>query len=99
MANFDVTLSTMTETATNVRTQTENFRTAVEELIAATDELTTSSEGWMSEGSEIFAENAHAMRDWFEQMCGILDEYAAALDQSRDAYQEADETSAKQFKV
>ena len=98
MAEFEVVLSNMTESASKIREYCENFRTAADELKSATETLTTSADGWSSEASQIFNENIGQAHQWMTQMSEIVNEFATALDKSREAYQTADETSAKQFK-
>ena len=97
MAEFEVVLSSMTDTAGKVRQYCEDFRTAANELKDATAELTSSAEGWNGEASQIFNENIVQANTWMTEMSALVDEFAAALDKARETYQTADETSAKQF--
>lgn len=97
MAQFDVTLSSMEEAANNIRTHSEEFKTTADELKTATENLTTSSEGWDSEASKIFNDNIAEAHRWMTEMSGVVEEFAAMLDKSREAYETADLTSAKNF--
>lgn len=97
MPKFDVTLSSMTEAATNIRNHGEEFKTAADELKTATENLTTSSEGWSSEASQIFNENIAEAHQWMTEMSAIVEEYSQMLEKARDTYENADITSAKNF--
>ena len=98
MAEFDVTLSSMTEAATNIRTYCDDFKSTADELKQATETLTTSSDGWDSEASKIFNENIGEAHRWMSEMAAIIDEYAAMLDKAAQTYQDADQASAKNFR-
>ena len=98
MAEFEVVLSNMSESAGKIREYCENFKTTADELKSATETLTTSADGWSSEASQMFNENIAQAHQWLTQMSELVNEFAAALDKSRETYQSADETSAKQFK-
>lgn len=98
MAEFTVTLSEMTQSASKVREYCQNFKDAADKLKSATNELTSSSEGWDSEASKVFNENIEQAHKWLTQMSELVNEFAKAIDQSRETYQTTDETSAKLFK-
>lgn len=97
MAEFDVTLSSMTEAAGNIRTYCDEFQSTADELKSATETLTTSSDGWNSEASQIFNENIVEAHRWLTEMANLVNEYAATLDKARDTYETADVTAAKNF--
>lgn len=98
MAEFDVTISSMTDAASNIRTYCEEFKTTADELKQATNTLTTSSDGWDSEASKIFNDNIEEAHRWMSEMSAIVDEYAAMLDKAAETYTDADQASAKNFK-
>ncbi|MBQ8088417.1 MAG: PPE domain-containing protein [Clostridia bacterium] len=97
MAEFQVTLSDLTNAASKMRQFIEDFKNAANELNSATQTLTTSADGWDAESSKIFAENIQEANKWMQQMGAVAEQYAATLDKARQTYQEADETSAKNF--
>ena len=98
MAEFQVTLSEMTTASGNVRKYCQDFKDAADQLKSATQTLTTSADGWSSEASQIFNENIVEAHKWLTQMSELVNEFAQAIDQSRDTYRSADETAAKNFK-
>lgn len=98
MAEFDVTISSMSEAANNIRTYCDDFKSTADELKQATETLTTSSDGWDSEASKIFNENIVEAHRWMSEMGAIIDEYAAMLDKAVETYQSADQASAKNFR-
>ena len=98
MAEFDVTLSSLTEASGNMRSYCEEFKVAADELKVATENLTSASDGWNGEASQIFNENIVEAHRWLTEMSVLVDEYAATLDKTHDIYQEADESAAKGFR-
>ncbi len=98
MAEFKVTLSEMTTASGNVRKYCQDFRDAADQLKNATQTLTTSADGWSSEASQIFNENIVQAHKWLTQMSDLVNQFAEAIDKSRDTYRTTDETAAKNFK-
>lgn len=98
MAEFEATLSEMTQSASKIREYCQNFKDTADQLKSATETLTTSADGWSSEASQMFNANIQEAHKWLTQMSDLINEYAQAIDQSRETYQTADETSAKAFK-
>ena len=98
MAQFDVTLSRMTETANNMRTHCEDYRAAADELKNITENLTSASGGWDAVSSRKFNENIAQFHGWMTEMGALGDEYAVAVEKARELYENADISAAKQFR-
>lgn len=94
MAEFEVTLSSMTDAANNIRSQLEEFHTQAENTYNAARTL---SEGWEGDSYQEFVENMSHLHDWMGEMEDILTTYAQALDTAAQKYGEADKTSANAF--
>lgn len=98
MAEFTVTLSSLAQAASEIRTQCEEFRTTGEELKQASDNLTSSADGWMSGSADEFNQKIVDLNTWMSQMAEIINEFSAALEKAEDLYRDADEAAAKNFK-
>lgn len=95
MAEFDVTLSAMQEAATNIRNYTEQFREEAEQTYQAAQTL---SEGWVGDASQTFVDNMEQLHTWMNELVATLETYSAELEKSRDKYETADISAAKNFK-
>ena len=94
MAEFDVTLSAMTEAANNIRNYTEQFRDEAEQTYQA---AVTLNDGWVGDASETFHENMEQLHSWMNEMVSTLETYYAALNAACDKYEETDVAAAKNF--
>lgn len=94
MAEFDVTLSAMQEAATNIRNYTEQFKDEAEQTYQAAQTL---SEGWQGDASQTFVENMEQLHTWMNELVATLETYSAELEKSRDTYETADVSAAKNF--
>ena len=94
MAEFDVTLSAVSEAATNIANYTETFR---EEGDATYQAAKTLSEGWEGDASQTFVENMEQLHQWMNEMAATLETYSAQLNKARATYEEADRTAAGNF--
>lgn len=99
MAQFEVTLSRMTDTANNMRNHCEEYRNAANELKSITENLTGASGGWDAVTSRKFNDNIAQFHSWMTEMGALVDEYAVAVERARDLYESADLASAKQFRA
>jgi len=97
MAEFEVVLSSLTDSATSIRAKCDDFRNAANEFKSATDTLTGNGD-WDSDAAQMFDANVTEANKWLNTMSDLINEFAAALDTARETYQTADETGAKQFK-
>ena len=95
MAEFDVTLSAMSGAAKNISIYTRQFKEEAEETYQAAEKL---SEGWTGDASQTFAENMEKLHGWMKQLGEVIDTYTAHLNKARDTYEDADQTSAKNFR-
>lgn len=94
MAEFDVTLSAMQEAATNIRNYTEQFKDEAEQTYQAAQTL---SEGWQGDASQTFVDNMEQLHTWMNELVATLETYSAELEKSRDTYETADVSAAKNF--
>ena len=94
MAEFDVTLSAMTEAATNIGNYTTQFKEQADQTYQAAQKL---SEGWVGDASQTFVENMEQLRQWMNELAAVLDEYSANLNKAGANYEDADVTAAKNF--
>lgn len=94
MANFDVTLSALTDAAANIKSHTEEFKEQAEQTYQAAQTL---SEGWEGDASQTFVDNMQQLHNWMNQMAEVLNTYSAALDKAKETYETADMNSAKNF--
>lgn len=94
MAEFDVTLTAMNEAATNIRNYTEQFRDEADQTYQAAQTL---SEGWQGDASQTFVENMEQLHTWMNELVATLETYSAELEKSRDTYETADVSAAKNF--
>ena len=94
MAEFDVTLSAVTEAATNISNYTQEFKEQADQTYQAAQTL---SEGWVGDASQTFVENMEQLHTWMNEMAATLDTYSAALNKARETYESADVTAAKNF--
>lgn len=94
MANFDVTLSALTQAASNIRQQTAEFKEQSQKTYQAAQTL---SEGWEGDSYQEFIDNMEQLHSWMDKMAETLDTYSAALDKAKDTYETADVESAKNF--
>ena len=94
MANFDVTLSAVTEAATNITNYTQEFKEQADQIYQAAQTL---SEGWECDASQTFIDNMEQLHNWMNEMAATLDTYSAALNRARDTYETADVSAAKNF--
>ncbi len=97
MAEFEVVLSSLTDSAASIREKCDQFRTAANEFKSATDQLTGNGD-WDSDAAQMFDANVTEANKWLNTMSDLINEFAAALDAAKETYQTADETGAKQFK-
>ena len=95
MAEFDVTLSAMTEAATNIGNYTTQFKEQADQTYQAAQKL---SEGWTGDASETFVNNMEQLHNWMNQMAAVLETYSAELNKARETYETADVTAAKNFR-
>ena len=95
MAEFDVTLSAVTEAASNIANYTQTFREEADQTYQAAKTL---SESWTGDASQEFVENMEELHNWMNEMAATLETYSAQLNKARDEYEEADRTSAGYFK-
>ena len=96
MAEFEVTLSAMNNTASATKNQAEAFRETANALLQATQSLTET--GWDDDASQVFLEKITELKSWCDTMGGIVDTYSQALTKIGDTYSEADQQAANQFK-
>ena len=94
MAEFDVTLSAMTDAASNISTYTQEFKEQAEQTYQAAQKL---SEGWVGDASQTFVDNMEQLRTWMNEMAAVLETYSASLNKARESYENADVTAAKNF--
>ena len=94
MAEFDVTLSAVTQAATNISNYTQEFKEQADQTYQAAQTL---SEGWVGDASQTFVENMEQLHTWMNEMAATLDTYSAALNKARETYESADVTAAKNF--
>ena len=94
MAEFDVTLSAVTQSATNISNYTQEFKEQADQTYQAAQTL---SEGWVGDASQTFVENMEQLHTWMNEMAATLDTYSAALNKARETYESADVTAAKNF--
>lgn len=94
MAEFDVTLSAVTEAATNIGNYTQEFKEQADQTYQAAQTL---SEGWVGDASQTFVENMEQLHTWMNEMAATLDTYSAALNKARETYENADVSAAKNF--
>ena len=94
MAEFDVTLSAVTEAATNISNYTQEFKEQADQTYQAAQTL---SEGWVGDASQTFVENMEQLHTWMNEMAATLDTYTAALNKARETYENADGSAAKNF--
>lgn len=95
MAEFDVTLSAMTDAANNINNYTQLFKENGDAVYQAAQTL---SEGWQGDASQIFVDNMEQLHNWMNEMAAILETYSMALNKNRDNYEEGDVRSAANFK-
>lgn len=98
MAEFTVTISEMSNASTQTKNQAEAFREAAAQMLTATQQLTEASGGWDDDASQVFREKIEELKNWCDNMGGIVDTYAVALTKIGETYQEADAQAASQFK-
>lgn len=96
MAEFDVTLSAVSEAATNIANYTETFR---EEADATYQAAKTLSEGWEGDASQTFVENMEQLHQWMNEMAATLETYSAQLNKARATCEEADRTATGNFEA
>lgn len=94
MAEFEVTLSAVTEAATNISNYTQDFKEQADQTYQAAQTL---SEGWVGDASQTFVENMEQLHSWMNEMAATLDTYTAALNKARETYENADVSAAKNF--
>lgn len=94
MAEFDVTLSAMTDAANNIRTYTEQFKEEADQTYQAAQRL---SEGWVGDASQTFVDNMEQLHNWMNQMVDTLETYVEALNNSASKYEQTDVAAAKNF--
>ena len=93
-AEFDVTLSAMTNAAKNIKNYTVEFKEQANQVYQAAQVL---SEAWVGDASATFVENMGELHKWMTEMAATLDTYSAALDTACETYETADINSAKNF--
>jgi WXG100 family type VII secretion target len=94
MAEFDVTLSAMTDAASNIKNYTEQFREEADATFQAAQAL---SEEWQGDASATFVNNMNELHNWMNTMATVLDTYSASLNQAVSTYNEADVAGARNF--
>ncbi|MBE5807285.1 MAG: hypothetical protein E7317_02970 [Clostridiales bacterium] len=97
-AEFGVVISELNNASTQTKNQAEAFREAAAQLLTATTQLTEAGAGWDDDASQVFREKIEELKNWCDQMAGIVDTYAAALTKIGTTYQDADAQAASQFK-
>ena len=95
MAEFEVTLSAVTDAATNINNYTQQFKETADAIYQAAQTL---GEGWQGDASQTFVENMEKLHTWMNEMAAILDTYSAALNKNRDNYEDGDQRSAANFR-
>lgn len=95
MAEFDVTLSAMTDAASNINNYTDLFKQNADAIYQAAQTL---SEGWQGDASQTFVDNMEQLHTWMNEMSAILETYSAALNKNRENYEEGDVRSAANFR-
>ena len=95
MAEFDVTLSAMTDAAQNIGNYNHQFKEEASQTYQAARKL---SEGWTGDASATFVSNMEQLNTWMNQMAAVLETYSAQLNKARDTYETADVTAAKNFR-
>ena len=94
MAEFELTLSAMSNAATNIANYTQQFSEQAELVYQAAQTL---SETWTGDASTTWLENMEQLRGWMNQLVEVLETYSAALNKARDDYETADTNAAKNF--
>jgi len=94
MAEFEVTLSAMTDAAKNIKAHTQNYMEEADQTHQAAQRLI---EIWTGDASNDFISIVENLYKWMGEMAGILETYSAALDKARSDYENADVTAAKNF--
>lgn len=95
MANFDVTLSSLSEAAADIRAKTSDLMDEAQQTLQAAQAL---SEGWQGDAYEEFISNMQLLQNWMNEMGETLNNYATALDKAGETYSTADGNSASAFK-
>lgn len=94
MEKFDVTLSALTDAATNIRNYTSQFKEQADLTYQAAHTL---SESWEGDASQTFVDNMELLHNWMNEMSSTLDTYSMALDKAKVTYETADMNAAKNF--
>ena len=93
-AEFEVTLSAMTDAATNIKNLNEQF---VDEANQTYQAAQTLNDGWKGDASDTFLQNMEQLHKWMNEMAEVLDTYVTELNASREKYENADVSAAKNF--
>lgn len=86
-SRLEVTVSELQQAATNIRTSADDYEAAATALKNAADELAST---WEGDSQVAFVDEQSRAYDWYRKMAEICREFANAMQQAAQKYEETD---------
>jgi WXG100 family type VII secretion target len=88
MAQFNVTVSEVTNAATKIASAANDFLTTAGKVMQAAEALGSS---WEGDSQVAFMQEQQNAHSWYEKMAEIVTTYVESLNQAAKKYQDADD--------
>lgn len=86
-SRLEVTVSELQQAATNISTSADDYEAAATALKNAADELAST---WEGDSQVAFVDEQTRAYDWYRKMAEICREFASAMQQAAQKYEETD---------
>lgn len=86
-SRLEVTVSELQQAATNISTSADDYETAANQLKNAADELAAT---WEGDSQVAFVDEQTRAFEWYRKMAEICREFARAMQQAAQKYEETD---------